>query len=222
MIENYKSRYYDTTHNCFLLHLNGRTLFDPCGNMFMAKHGTMIIDESNGNIVLDMNKLKDSNMEGLYQKSPYKWIERDAPLRYLESFRYRILKPDEYPDSSFFNYGYDVDIMIPAPAWCASPSCEKFFPDDVLFILDNEADNRACRYADCHCCPQYKDCPRHWQFQPCDYISLIHAFIHGKLTSIHDLSLYIGDQLFDNAEAQQIFLWSPIIIYIIKQVLKIQ
>lgn len=222
MVENYKSRYYDSTHNCFLLHLNGRTLFDACGNMFMAKHGIMINDDTNGNIVLNENKLKDSNMEGLYQKSPYKWIERDAPLRYLESFKYRITNEDEYPDSSFYNYGCEVAIMIPSPPWCASPSCEKFFPDEVLSIFENEADIRACKYADCMCCSKVKNCPRHYKCQRYDYISIIHDFIHGKLKSIYDLSLYTGDQLFDNAESQQVYLWTPIIIYIIKLILKIK
>ena len=58
MVENYVSRYYDK-HITVLsfLHLNGRTLFDVCGNMFMAKHGVMIYDNPNGNIVLNPNKI---------------------------------------------------------------------------------------------------------------------------------------------------------------------
>ena len=31
-------------------------------------------------------------MDDLYQKSPYKWIERDAPLRYLDTFKFYIRK----------------------------------------------------------------------------------------------------------------------------------
>ena len=101
MVENYVSRFYDNIHNCFILHLNGRSLFDVCGNMFMANHGVMLDDSSNGNIVLNPNKIRDQRMDFLYQKSPYKWIERDAPLRYLESFKYHIVKGYNYPDSSF-------------------------------------------------------------------------------------------------------------------------
>lgn len=222
MVENYVSRYYDSTHNCFILHLNGQSLFDVCGNMFMAKHGIMINDNTTGNIVLNSNKIKDQRLDYLYQKSPYKWIERDAPLRYLESFKYHIVKGWNYPDSSFAMYGTDIDIMIPVDPWCDSPSCDKFFPDDVLTVLDNEADNRGCRYSDCHSCPEYNECPRHYKSDRFDYVSIIHDFIHGRLTDIHKLSLYTGDQLFDNVDAQQIYLWSPIIIYIIKQVLKIK
>ena len=222
MVESYISRFYDNTHNCFICHLNGRSLFDLCGNMFMAKHGVMIRDNSNGNIVLNDNKVNDPRIHELYQKSPYKWIERDAPVRYLESFKYHITKGYNYVDSSFAHYGMDIDIMIPVDPWCYSPACEKFFPDDVLFIFDNEADTRTCKPADCKCCQHIKNCPRHYKCQRFDYVSIIHDFIYGKLTSIHNLSLYIGDQLFDNSDSEEVYLWTPIIIYIIKQVLKIK
>ena len=119
-------------------------------------------------------------------------------------------------------YGYDVDIMIPVDPWCVSAECEPFFPIEMVQILDNEYDIRGCKVADCKCCQQQHTCCRHYKCQRYDYVSLIHDFIHGKLTSIQKLSLYTGDQLFDNADSQAVFLWSPIIIYIIKQVLKIK
>lgn len=222
MVENYISRYYDHIHNCFILHLNGRSLFDVCGNTFMAKHGIMINDNTNGNIVLNPNKIRDDRLDFLYQKSPYKWIERDAPQRYLDSFKYHTVKGYNYPSSSFANYGYDVDIMIPVDPWCDSPECEKFFPDEVLFILDNEGDTRHCHECDCKCCKDRCKCCKHYKCQRFDYVSIIHDFIYGRLTSIHDLSLYTGDQLFDNAQSQEIYLWTPIIVYIIKQILKIK
>lgn len=222
MVENYVARYYDHTHNCFILHLNGRSLFDVCGNMFMSKHGLIINDMKNGNIVLNPNKIRDPRLDHLYQKSPYKWIERDAPERYLETFKFHTIKGWSYTDSSFALYGYDVDVMVPVDPWCASPSCESYFPEEVMMLLDNAEDTRACKYADCKCCNKVSTCPRHYKCQRFDYISLIQDFIYGRLTSIQKLSLYIGDQMFDNAEAQEIYLWTPIIVYIIKQVLKIK
>ena len=222
MIENYTARFYDKTQNCFVLHLNGRSLFDMCGHYFMSKNGVMLIDNKSGNIVLDQNKLKDPRLDFFYQKSPYKWIERDAPLRYLDTFRFRILKSWDFPDSSFALYGQEVDVMVPVDPWCESAECEPFFPIEMVQILDNEADIRACKVADCKCCKNKYNCCKHYKCQRYDYVSMIHDFIHGKLTSIQKLSLYTGDQLFDNADSQAVFLWSPIIIYVIKQVLKIQ
>lgn len=222
MVENYIANYYSDRHNCFLLNLNGRTLFDPCGNLFMAKNGLMIRDNAHGNIVLNENKIRDNSMRTMYQRSPYKWIERDAPIRYLDTFKFRTVKAMDYPDSSFANYGDDVDIMIPGEAWCGSTTCELYFPIDVHTILDQEHDPRRCQTCECQDCRCRDNCQRAYHLQRYDYISLIHDFIHGKIRGIHDLSLYTGDQLFDNSMSQEVFLWTPIIIYIIKQTLKIQ
>jgi hypothetical protein len=222
MIENYTARFYDGTHNCYLLHLNGRTLFDLCGNMFMAKWGVMIDDRSNGNVVLNPNKIRRPDMDELYQRSPYKWIERDAPMRYLDTFKYRTVKGWEYPDSSFALYGTDVDIMIPGLPWCHSTECEYYFPIEVMNVIESEYDNRTCNECDCKCCSKRETCCRHHKLKRFDYVSLIHDFVHGKLTSIDKLSLYIGDQLFDNSLSQEVYLWTPMIIYIIKHVLQIK
>ena len=112
--------------------------------------------------------------------------------------------------------------MITVDPWCSSEQCEKFFPDEVLNILDNEADIRGCKPCDCKCCEHVRECVQHYKCQRFDYVSIIHDFIHGKLKSIHDLSLYTGDQLFDNSLSQEIYLWTPIIIHIIKEILKIK
>lgn len=222
MVESYIAQFYDKTHNCFICHLNGVSLFDVCGNMFMAKTGVMIRDNSNGNIVLNKDKLRDPRIDMLYQKSPYKWIERDAPLRYLDTFKYHTVKSYNFVDSSFAMYGTEVDVMIPNDPWCDSQYCDHFFPLDVHSIFENEMDIRSCDSCNCQKCPHCKTCIRHYKLSRHDYISIIHDFIHGKITSIHDLSLYTGDQLFDNAMAKEIYLWTPIIIYIIKQTLKIK
>lgn len=222
MIESYIAQFYDKIHNCFICHLDGVSLFDLCGNTFMGKHGIMIRDDSNGNIVLNNNKVNDPRIDMLYQKSPYKWIERDAPLRYLETFKYHTMKGYDYTDSSFARYGADVDVMIPDDAWCNSERCDRFFPFEVHSILENEYDTRQCHICDCPCCALKNECISHYKLKRYDYISIIHDFIHGKITDISKLSLYTGDQLFDNSMSKEIYLWTPIIIYIIKQTLKIK
>jgi len=223
MVENYNARFYDRQNNCYLLHLNGRCLFDMCGNYFMARNSVMIRDNANGNIVLNPNKCRDPRLEDLYQKSPYKWIERDAPLSYLDTFKFHTMKGTSYVDSTFYNYGTDVDVMIPNDPWCQSPRCEKYFPDRVIEILENEQDIRQCDITMCRKCLKRETCfDKSYQLKRFDYVSILHDFVHGKLTSIRKLSTYTGNQLFDNTYRQEIFLWTPIIIYILKRVLKMQ
>lgn len=222
MIESYVAQFYDKTHNCFICHLNGESLFDLCGNKFMARHGIMMRDNSIGNIVLNENKTSDPRIEMLYQKSPYKWIERDAPIRYLDTFKYHLTKSWNFPDSSFARYGTEVDVMIPNDPWCSSTNCRQFFPTEVYEIFDNKNDIRLCDRSKCKTCPENQKCHREFKIQRYDYISIIHDFIHGMLTKMDQLSLYTGDQLFDLSMSKEIYLWTPIIIYIIKQTLKIK
>lgn len=223
MCENYIARYYDEIHNCFICRENCTALFDLCGNVFMAKNSIMTIDNSYNNIILNPNKIRDPRIDMLYQKSPYKWIERDAPYRYLDTFKYHLMPGTSYPDSSFARYGaQDIQVMIPNDAWCESPNCDMFFPRPVYDILDNEEDIRTCKIADCRCCNVRQNCCNHYKLKRFDYVSLIHDFIYGRLHSISDLSMYTGDVLFDNAFSKEIYLWTPIIIYIIKKVLKMK
>lgn len=222
MIENYIARYYDKIHNCFIYHGDGISLFDLCGNAFMAKHGLMISDMASGNIVLSDNKLNDQRIEMLYQKSPYKWIERDAPIRYLDTFKYHTTKGYNYPNSTFAHYGMDVDIIIPNDPWCSSDMCDYYFPMELYNIFENEQDNRNCEINKCPHCHDRCHCTMPYKLNRYDYISIIHDFIYGKMHSINNLSLLTGDLLFDNAPDKDIYLWTPIIIYIIKQTLKIK
>lgn len=222
MVENYKANFYDNRHNCFILHLNGMSLFDPCGNMFMARNSLIIRDNADGNIVLNENKLKSQFIPYWYQRSPYAWIERDCPIEYLDTFKYKLESVYMFQDSSFTQYGDDVQVMIYAEPWCNKIECERYFPDEVYDIFQNECDTRTCGPCDCKCCECRQTCIRAYKLKRYDYISLIHDFIHGKITNINDLSLYIGNQLFDNSMSKEVFLWTPIIIYIIKQTLKIR
>lgn len=222
MVENYKANFYDSKHNCFICHLNGRSIFDVCGNMFMAKHGVMISDNSNNNIVLNENKIRSQMLDYWYQRSPYKWIERDAPLRYLDTFKFKTMSTFTFPDSSFANYGDDYEVIIPGDPWCQRPDCEYYFPMEVYEIFDSEQDTRHCAICDCRCCKCRDTCIKAYKLRRYDYVSLIHDFIHGKLTNIKTLSLYTGDQLFDNSMSWEAFLWTPMIIYIIKHTLKLK
>jgi len=223
MIENYAARFYDRKHNCYLLHLNGITLFDPSANMFMAKHGTMMVDNMHGNITLNENKLRHYDMAMEYQRSPYKWLERECPRNYIDTFKFRTLNAKEhFQDSSFALYGEDVEVMLYGDSWCTSKTCDYFFPIEVERIFENKCDIRDCNIEACKCCKHVDHCNKPYKLKRYDYISIIHDYIWGQLTSIDKLSLYTGDTLFDNAMSRELYLWTPFVIHILKQTLKIK
>jgi hypothetical protein len=224
MVDSYTAMFYNRTHNCFLCDIGGRTLFDPCANHFMAKHGLMIIDNADNNVVLNENKLNTPLIEKWYQDSPFKWLERDAPIRHLDPFRYSIGSTFEFPDTSFFNHADDFDVVKPFPRW-GDPNANthlrigQYFSMDVFDILSHEQDSRVCNPNDCLTCPDAHQCIKNHKMKRFDYVSLIHDFVHGRLRDFNDLSLYIGDQLFDNSIAEETYLWSPMILYILRQVI---
>lgn len=221
MIDSYKAQFYDRNHNCFICPLNGRNLFDVCANKFMYENGTMVIDNATGNVVLNDNKINHPELHKWYMRSPFKWIERDSPIRYLNQFKYYTLKGDTFRDTSFFRYGFDVDVIIPHPEQ-GNPAIVdgQYFHMDVYNILSKEFDPRVCGGEHCANCTLMTTCKKRKRLERFDYVSILFDFIHGRLRSIQDLSLYTGDQLFDNALAEEIYLWSPMIIHIIRQVLQ--
>ena len=112
--------------------------------------------------------------------------------------------------------------MYPHESWCNMKYEGLYFPMPVYDVLSNNEDCRCCCECQCMTCSERHNCCRDHKLKRRDYVSLIHDYIHGKITNIKDLSLYIGDQLFDNSMSEQIYLWTPMIIYIIKQTLKIK
>ena len=222
MIDNYKANFYSERHNCYLCRLGCQTLFDPCANKFMSDNSVMIIDGGFNNTILNPNKLRSFDMLRIYELSPYKWMERHAPERFVDTFKYRTAKAFKFKDSTFFKYADDVDIIVFGDDWCGSKTCEYYFPIEIERVLANKYDIRQCETSDCQLCEHNQTCQREFKLKRYDYVSIIHDYIHGQMTNIDKLSLLTGDQLFNNFMTKELYLWTPIIVYILKQTLKIK
>lgn len=220
MIDNYISRYYNIKHNCFIYESGEDKLFDACGNTFMARNSVLIKSNATNNIILNENKLGITDNETYYQRSPFKWIERDCPLRYIDYFKYRRISSDFFTYSSFNRYNESIDVIEYGLPYCTPPYCEYFFPMEVVNQLETEVHYKKCFQCKCcHCDNMFDQCDKSIKVNEFTYVGIMHAFIHGDLKSIYDLSLYTADQLFDNMNAKDIYLWTPIIIYILKKTL---
>lgn len=220
MIDNYVSRYYDVRHNCFIYKSGEDVLFDACGNTFMARNNVLIKNNSTGNIILNENKLGITDNETFYQRSPFKWVERDCPLRYIDYFKYRKVSTDFFYNSSFYRYNEHFDVIEYGLPYCEPTQCDYFFPIEVMNLLEAEVHYKKCFQCKCcHCGNMFDKCSKDIRVNEFTYVGVMHDFIHGKLKSIYDLSLFTGDQLFDNMNAKEIYLWTPIVIYILKKIL---
>ena len=201
MITNYRALYYNKRHNCFLYHHPemGLDWFDMCGNEFMARYSLMNMENS-GNVIVLHNKLQDSQMSLYYSNSVYNWIELGAPARMIRHFFFNLIYAEGYPYSSFVRWGDgDIQIMQPLSNQQSKINYQEysFFDNDTLnALLDDrhEPEN--------------------------EYEKLLWKFIYKpNQLNIHDVSLYTGDALIHSIKTIDTFLYTPIIIYIIRTIL---
>ena len=203
MIDAYKALYYNSRHNCFIFidnHDSGMEIFDPCANRFIAKNSLMNVPNSPKVIVLN-DKLNDNLFELRYMNSVFHWLELGAPAHLLRKFLFNFDCADQFLYSSFERWG-EGWIQIIQPLGTDEPTHKPtycYFDDEQFnaFLDDkHEAAN--------------------------EFEKLIWKFIHKKDLNIHDISLYTADALLSTVNTRDIFLYTPMIIYIIRQILQMQ
>lgn len=204
MIEAYRGMFYNERHNCFLFRdpETGMDVFDMCGNEFMAKYALMNYPNSPMVIVLN-DKLREPQFLRYYTNSVYNWLELGAPLRMLSRFPYFTLDVSGYLYSSFVQWG-DLDTHVIYPLSNSERGSETtltFFSDEQFrAFLDSEQ-------------PAFAN----------EYDLLMWKYINKQSSlSINDISLYLGDALLSSVNHRDVFLYTPIIIYIIRQILRMQ
>ena len=206
MIQSYRSMFYNERHNCFLINdqeIGGR-LFDMCGNEFIAKHSLMNPVNSNKVIILH-NKLRDERSPLYYNHSIYNWLELGAPRRLMKKFHFKLVYSDVYPDSSFVRWA-DGDIQIIQPqtiqrntinTWDHDTRENSYFDAKQFDALDGDVEPTS------------------------EFEKLIWKFTNKQNSlSIQDVSLYTADTLLSLYHNIDVFLYTPIIIFIIRKILR--
>ncbi|MCM1440030.1 MAG: hypothetical protein NC131_12640 [Roseburia sp.] len=203
MISSYRALFYNDRHNCFLYHdpETGIDLFDMCGNEFMSIYSIMNMRNSTKVIVLS-DKVRDRQMPYFYNNSVYTWLELGAPLKMLQKFNYRLVDADIYPQSSFTLW-HDLNVQVIQPMALQEVGKNNrgySFFDDVqfnTFMNDNPGPISS------------------------EYDKLIWKYIHHPNDmSIKDVSLNTADALISAVKHIDTFLYTPIIVYIIRKILR--
>lgn len=204
MIKSYKALFYNERHNCFLYydHNTGNRIFDMCGHEFMAKYGLMNADGA-ANVIVLSDKLNDSQSQLYYNNSIYTWIELGCPERLLQRYFYLLTDAKSYLYSSFSRWN-DDDIQIIQP----------------LSISQADVNFREHSYFDDNQFQAFLD-KSHPPFSGSEYEKIIWKFIHkGNSLTIHDISLMSADVLINSIRDDiDTFLYTPIMIYIIRNIL---
>lgn len=202
MIQSYRALFYNKKHNCFIFREpeSGEDWFDSCGNEFMAKYSLMNMPNSTDVVVLN-NKIQDKQAPLHYHNSIYNWIELQAPERLLQKFYFTLGDASPYPSSSFVKWGEpEIQIMYPLAVNEVGVMNQflSYFDDAQMeaFMGPYEPNN--------------------------EYEKLIWKFIHRTDLTIHDISLYTADALLNSIRHRDVYLYTPIIIYIIRFIMDLK
>lgn len=202
MIKSYRSLFYNSRHNCFLFHHPelGLNVFDMCGNEFMSKYSLMNPDNCTSVIALG-DRLSDKNLEYYYNNSVHAWLEMDCPSRLLQQFYYQLIYAEGYPYSSFTRWGEgDTQIMLPMTIKEVGSNNKDyciFDTDQLNAFLDKN--NEPCN----------------------EYDKLIWKYIYKSDTlNVHDVSLFTADALISSERHIDVFVYTPLIVYIIRRIIK--
>lgn len=202
MIDAYCALFYNERHNCFLFHHpeTGLDWFDMCGNEFMARYSLMNRPDAARVIVLQ-DKIRDSRM-GIYNNnSVYNWLEMGAPERLLQKFYFTISDAEAYPISSFAQWG-DGNVQIMKP----------------LSIQESGINNQRYSIFDEDQLAAFMDGTK--SPSGSEYDLLIWKYIHMESKiQLRDISLTLGDALISSVKHIDTYLYTPMIIYIIRQIL---
>ena len=203
MIQSYRAMFYDERHNCFLLYHQdlGTRWFDMCGNEFMAKHSIMN-PENSGTVIILHEKIRDRQLSLFYNNSVYNWLELGCPKRFLQKFYFLLNDAAGWPDSSFARWNEDdIQVLQPLALHQAKVNYQKHSLFDSVQVAG------------------FEDLTKE---PTSEYEKLIYKFINeAHSISINDVSLYTADSLLSSVKHSDVYLYTPIIVYIIRQILRL-
>jgi len=196
MIVSYRALFYDEKHNCFLYKdENGDRWFDMCANEFIGKYSLMNFSNS-GKVIVLQDKLRDSMLPIKYNNSIFSWLELGAPARLLQKFNFNLRYASEYRYSSFVEWGED-DVQVIHPLNTNDRHLQYSYFDDVQFNAFMNTSEEPIN----------------------EYEKLIWKYINKSDISMTDISLYTADALISSVYHKDIYLYTPIIIFIMRKIL---
>ena len=192
--EFYKVMFYNDRHNVFLGELeNGRFLYDPLQTEFINKN-RLFNEKNNLETLILTEEYDDPKRKYKYAKSVYKFIELQD-MKLLSNFVYAKRPGTTIHESSFYRWHDKKVDVLDIPQFIIDDSLRIFSDDFVLAIRDNME-------------------------MKSDYANLIQKFVRSEKITIEDIPLTLDTELIYLNNSLEVFFFTPIILYIIKTIIK--
>ena len=194
IVDFYKAMFYNERHNVFLAELeNGHSLYDPLQTEFINTH-KLFSERNNLETLILTDQYEDPKRKLKYMKSVYKYIElKDQKL--LSNFKFTTRPGITVHESSFYRWHDRRIDMLDIPV---------YIPEDAKNIFSDEFVNAVKTNLEVES----------------DYATLIQKYVRCEDISVKDIPLTLDTELIYLNNSLEVFFFTPIIMYIIQQVIK--
>ena len=195
MVETYKAIFYSGRYNCFLGETAvGMKIYDPLQAVFMNKHKLLTRDDSYQTVLLS-EMFTDPKRKIKYERSIYRFFER-RDLKTISNFKYYLYPGTNKKDSAFYYWQEDSILYVEVPEKAVF---DQKAPNELLpnRIVANFKMNGP-------------------EISP--YVDLMQRFVRGEDITIYDIPLELNEELLKLDANEEVFFFTPILLYIIKTV----
>lgn len=194
MVRTYFSIYYNDRHNCVLGEFGtNQYLYDPLQTVFINKH-SLFNEKNNLETIILTDQFKDPKRRLKYEKSVYRFIEKPDKNR-MTNFKFVTFPGVNKEESSFFRYA-----------------------DRTIYIADLPSHSDVCGQIDTFSNEFIKavqlNAPQNHKWR-----DLIQRYIRNEEIKPEDVPLDLNEELMDLDANLEIFIMTPIVLYILKQIM---
>lgn len=194
MVEFFISMFYNDRHNVLMGDLEyGRFLYDPLQTEFINKHKLFTENRAITSYYFT-NQYNDKKRQYKYNKSIYKMLELQD-IRLLNTFGYVTRPGITIHESSFYTWHDKMVDVMDIPDVVPLNAQHIFSEDFVIAIRTNAPTDSA-------------------------HAELIKRFIRKENIKIDDIPLNLDEELLYLNSSLEVFFFTPIIMYIIRRVIK--
>lgn len=187
--------FYDEKHNCLLGDLGlGRTIYDPFMTEFVNRHA-LFNKKNDLKTVIFTEELEDKLHRLKYEKSVYKFIERQDYTR-VSNFKFTYSQGSTFHETSFYRWADSRVQVLDIPSVF----------NDKMDIIDIFSD-------------EFVTAIKTNGFTESKHAELILKYVRKAEIKIGDIPLDLNEELLDLNTSLEVFFITPIIMYILKQVM---
>ena len=195
MVQLFLSIFYSERYNCLLSDFyDGCQIFDPFMSEFINKHDLLNKKNSTKTVVLE-TQFSDPKRMIKYERSIYRFVER-KDIKCLKPFYYITFRGCNNRETLFYRYS-DINVkIVDIPANINEENAYRILSDSMIATIKMNG------------------------FTQTKYAELFKNFVRGNKIDIYDIPLDMNDQLLLLDGNIEMFFITPLLLYIIKEVVK--